>query len=155
LLLSDLSEENLQLKNICGTSWCSGRLIGSPRQRSRVQDRFSTINIHESSHWIFTTLHAVGFSLRYGILLNSVMKNLYQELWTNWIGFDKPRRHKIGVKWILNFENHKSKICWKYNRGKSLWIFHHARLKANKSTILLWFAKKKDWMINIHTVHQT
>ncbi len=32
------------------TSWCSGRLIGSPRQRSRVQDPFSTINIHEGGH---------------------------------------------------------------------------------------------------------
>jgi hypothetical protein len=34
------------------TSWCSGRLIGSPRQRSRVQDPISIINIHEGSHWI-------------------------------------------------------------------------------------------------------
>jgi hypothetical protein len=32
------------------TSWCSGRLIGSPRQRSRVQDPISTINIHEGGH---------------------------------------------------------------------------------------------------------
>ncbi len=29
---------------------CSGRLIGSPRQRSRVQDPISTINIHEGGH---------------------------------------------------------------------------------------------------------
>jgi hypothetical protein len=42
--------------------WSSWRLIGSPRQRSRVQDPFSTINIHEDSHWIFRTLHVVGFS---------------------------------------------------------------------------------------------
>jgi hypothetical protein len=28
----------------------SGRLIGSPRQRSRVQDPISTINIHEGGH---------------------------------------------------------------------------------------------------------
>jgi hypothetical protein len=32
------------------TSWCSGRLIGSPRHRSRVQDPISTINIHEGGH---------------------------------------------------------------------------------------------------------
>ncbi len=49
---------------LCVTSWCSGRLIGSPRQRSRVQDPISTINIHEGSHWFFRTLHVVGFSLR-------------------------------------------------------------------------------------------
>jgi hypothetical protein len=36
---------------IIHTSWCSGRLIGSPRQRSRVQDPISTINIHEGGHW--------------------------------------------------------------------------------------------------------
>jgi hypothetical protein len=34
----------------CVTSWCSGRLIGSPRQRSRVQDPISTINIHKGGH---------------------------------------------------------------------------------------------------------
>jgi hypothetical protein len=32
------------------TSWCSGRLIVSPRQRSRVRDPISTINIHEGGH---------------------------------------------------------------------------------------------------------
>ncbi len=32
------------------TSWCSGRLIGSPRQRSRVQDPISTTNIHKGGH---------------------------------------------------------------------------------------------------------
>jgi hypothetical protein len=32
------------------TSWCSGRLIGSPRQGSRVQDPISTNNIHEGGH---------------------------------------------------------------------------------------------------------
>jgi hypothetical protein len=32
------------------TSWCIGRLIGSPRQKSRVQDPLSTINIHEGGH---------------------------------------------------------------------------------------------------------
>jgi hypothetical protein len=34
----------------CVTSWCSGILIGSPRQRFRVQDPISTINIHEGGH---------------------------------------------------------------------------------------------------------
>ncbi len=39
---------NIQLHFV--TSWCSGRLIGSPRQRSRDQDPISNINIHEGGH---------------------------------------------------------------------------------------------------------
>jgi hypothetical protein len=58
---------SIAMRNLCtksnvsiyqyGTSWCSARLFGSPRQRSRVQDRLSTINIHEGSHWFLRTLH--------------------------------------------------------------------------------------------------
>jgi hypothetical protein len=46
------SDTILKINYLCYTSWCSGRLIGSPRQRSRVQDPISTIIIHEGSHWI-------------------------------------------------------------------------------------------------------
>jgi hypothetical protein len=44
------------------TSWCSGRLIGSPRQRSRVQDPRSRPLTFMKADTNFRTLHVVGFS---------------------------------------------------------------------------------------------
>jgi hypothetical protein len=89
-----------------GTSWCSGRLIGSPRQRSRVQDPISTINIHEGSHWISEpyTLwgsHALTNSIEFRHAKD--VKTIELRLWINLNldPSDKPRRHKKDVKWIL------------------------------------------------------
>jgi hypothetical protein len=47
---STIMRENMCIQIQCVTSWCSGRLIGSPRHRSRVQDPISTINIHEGRY---------------------------------------------------------------------------------------------------------
>ncbi len=88
----------------CGTSWCSGRLVGSPRQRSRVQDPISTINIHEGSHWVSEpyTLwgsHALTNSAEFRHAKD--VKTLELRAWINLNldPSDKPSWHKMDVKW--------------------------------------------------------
>jgi hypothetical protein len=64
LSFDDLSWFFVIFKSFFVTSWCSGRLIGSSRQRSRVQDPISTINISFrcdfSSFTICFTVLALG-----------------------------------------------------------------------------------------------
>ncbi len=79
-----------------------GEDLSALRDRGRtVQDPFSTINIHEGSHWIFRTLHVVGFLLSYRVLLNSC-KRRQDNCIKSYELTDVDRLiSQVGIKWTL------------------------------------------------------
>ncbi len=84
-----------------GTSWCKGRIIGSPRQRSRVQDPISTINIHEGSHWISEPYTLWGsHALTNSTDFRQTLKYFELRVWIN-LNLD-PSDKPNGIKRTLN-----------------------------------------------------